>query len=427
MARAVNISPFSSYTILPLTSSWSTDEQHSSSTMPPQSFGGSSAKMLLAALILVMIIVTTVGNALVCLAVLLVRKLKHPQNFLLVSLAVADFFVGLVVMPLALIDLMFDRWPLGRFMCTFYTTADLTLCTASIVNLCAISVDRYLVISRPLRYSAQRTSKRILSYIFTVWIIATIVAFSSHIIANLLDDGDSDSTGTCQVIQHFGYQIYATIISFYGPTFIMVILNVKIWRAAKRLAAQDRLMSHCNSIDVTDKHRNGSSQENTDLLNEKEVNGNTKSERTNSTNSRIFKLERKYLHRPSAFFTAVKGPLIRHNEKSECKARKTLGVIMSVFIICWLPFFSFAILKSCLGVRIPGWLDLLALWLGYSNSTLNPLIYCKYNKEFRIPFREMLAFRCSTLQTVMRQQSFTSRYGPPVSRRKDSQNEVSDV
>ncbi|VDP13323.1 unnamed protein product [Heligmosomoides polygyrus] len=47
-------------------------------------------------------------------------------------------------------------------------------------------------------------------------------------------------------------------------------------------------------------------------------------------------------------------------------------------------------------------------------ATLNPAIYCKYNKDFRIPFREMLACRCATLQHVMRQQSFTSRYGPTV-------------
>ncbi|PIO77602.1 hypothetical protein TELCIR_00309 [Teladorsagia circumcincta] len=61
------------------------------------------------------------------------------------------------------------------------------------------------------------------------------------------------------------------------------------------------------------------------------------------------------------------------------------------------------------------------------SSTLNPAIYCKYNKDFRVPFREMLACRCATLQNVMRQQSFTSRYGPTVARRNDSQPECSDV
>ena len=53
----------------------------------------------------------------------------------------------------------------------------------------------------------------------------------------------SSNNFSFQVIQHMGYQIYATIISFYLPTLIMIILNVKIWRAAKRLARQDRVMS----------------------------------------------------------------------------------------------------------------------------------------------------------------------------------------
>ncbi|VDM41310.1 unnamed protein product [Toxocara canis] len=98
-------------------------------------------------------------------------------------------------------------------------------------------------------------------------------------------------------------------------------------------------------------------------------------------------------------------------ERGEGKARKTLGVIMSVFIFCWVPFFLIALLKPY-GVIPPRWLDHLVLWLGYSNSLLNPLIYCKYNREFRVPFREMLCCRFRTLQSVMRRESFTSKFGP---------------
>ncbi|VDM74522.1 unnamed protein product [Strongylus vulgaris] len=342
------------YTILPLTHDpWPHDVKDLHSSAPHISSYSSSVllKALLAIFVLVMIIVTVVGNALVCLAVILVRKLQQPANFLIISLAIADFFVGMLVMPLALVDLLFPVWPLGRSMCKLWTTADLTLCTASIVSLCAISVDRYLVITRPLRYSAKRTTTRMLVYIAVVWVIAAVVSLSSHIIANLLDSQETDGR-VCQVIQHYAYQIYATIISFYGPTLIMLILYVQIWRAAKRIARKDH--DQTTHLHVEDKM----GKDHMDLIAE-----------TQQSLKIVKNDHRGYLHRPSALFHAVKVPLIRQNDRNECKARKTLGVIMSVFIICWLPFFSLALLKSCFG-PVPYWLDVFTLWLGYSNRYL---------------------------------------------------------
>lgn len=141
-----------------------------------------------------MIIATLVGNALVIIAVLIVRKLKQPCNLLLVSLAVSDFCVGLIVMPIAVIDIFYENWILGEIICRLWTSADLTLCTASIINLCMISVDRYCAVSRPLRYATQRTTRRILSYIAIVWIVALIVSISPIVIwpAKHIE-------GTCQV------------------------------------------------------------------------------------------------------------------------------------------------------------------------------------------------------------------------------------
>uniref|UniRef100_A0AC35F857 G-protein coupled receptors family 1 profile domain-containing protein n=1 Tax=Panagrolaimus sp. PS1159 TaxID=55785 RepID=A0AC35F857_9BILA len=99
-------------------------------------------------------------------------------------------------------------------------------------------------------------------------------------------------------------------------------------------------------------------------------------------------------------------------EKYEDKALKTLGIIMSVFIICWLPFFILALLKSQILINgIPKWVDALTLWLGYFNSMLNPLIYCKFNRDFRLPFREMLCCRFYTIQNVVRRESYKSQFG----------------
>lgn len=66
------------------------------------------------------IVVTIVGNVLVCIAVCLVRKLRRPCNYLLVSLAVSDLCVALLVMPMALLYLILGKWPFGTFMCDLW-------------------------------------------------------------------------------------------------------------------------------------------------------------------------------------------------------------------------------------------------------------------------------------------------------------------
>uniref|UniRef100_A0A0R3RSZ3 G_PROTEIN_RECEP_F1_2 domain-containing protein n=1 Tax=Elaeophora elaphi TaxID=1147741 RepID=A0A0R3RSZ3_9BILA len=356
------------------------------------SFDKAATVAIICLLIGAMIVATLVGNSLLIMAVLLVRKLKiQPANYLFVSLAVADFCVGLLVMPIALIDLLTDRWILGGVVCRFWTSADLTLCTASIVNLCMISVDRYCAVSQPLRYAAQRTRQRIFCYVIIVWILSLIVSISPLIIWPA-----KNIEGKCQVNQNPVYQIYATMIAFYGPTCIMIILYAKMWLAAKRLAKRDRMLTIGTNGNV-----NGTSL--------------AKSRSTTSLSDPLNRNNRQQYHHYHHSSTILQKTSMVHNqkfqEKSEGKARKTLGIMMSVFVICWLPFFLLAVLKPQ-GFLPPSWLDHLALWLGYSNSLMNPLIYCKHNREFRVPIREMLCCRFRTLHSVMRKESFTSKYGP---------------
>ncbi|KAF8355672.1 ser-7 [Pristionchus pacificus] len=358
-------------------------------------------KILIVIVVVIMIICTMAGNAMVCLAVLLVRTLKQPPNFLLVSLAVADFFVGCIVMPLGLTQLLTENntWILPSFLCGVYTVLDLALCTASIVNLCMISVDRYLAISRPLRYSAQRTTKRILYYIAVVWIAAAIVSLSSITFLIMKEETvkTEETKETCDVPQDMYYQIGATIIAFYAPTIIMVIVYVKIWRAAKRLAMQDKILGVESYVNKAIPDRIP--------LPDKRV----------SSSSQTSEGERKLLHRPSFILHNLKFHHARnsteHSQRSENKAQKTLGVMMGIYIVCWLPFFVRALYCALRGVHPDTKFDLVVLWLGYSNSMLNPMIYCKYNKEFRVPFREMLCCRFSTLQNVMRHEEFNNKFG----------------
>jgi len=122
------------------------------------------------------ILVTFAGNVLVCLSVIKVRKLRHPSNYLLISLAISDLCVACVVMPFGLYQSINDKWQLGRLLCNVYVVSDVTSCTASILNLCVISIDRYLAITRPLTYCVKRTTRLMLILIAFVWICACLIS-----------------------------------------------------------------------------------------------------------------------------------------------------------------------------------------------------------------------------------------------------------
>ncbi|XP_053964877.1 5-hydroxytryptamine receptor 2B-like [Anastrepha ludens] len=86
--------------------------------------------------------------------------------------------------------------------------------------------------------------------------------------------------------------------------------------------------------------------------------------------------------------------------KRERKAGQTLAIITGAFAVCWLPFFVMALLLSlCKECHINAVLASLFLWLGYFNSTLNPIIYTIFNPEFRRAFQRILCGRKRTLHS----------------------------
>ena len=99
---------------------------------------------------------------------------------------------------------------------------------------------------------------------------------------------------------------------------------------------------------------------------------------------------------------------------------KTLGVIMGAFTVCWLPFFILALVRPfcqeyiCCKA-IPDWLTSVFLWLGFTNSFLNPIIYARFNRDFRTPFKEILLCRCRDIDRRLRNESYTAQYGTAVS------------
>lgn len=77
--------------------------------------------------------------------------------------------------------------------------------------------------------------------------------------------------------------------------------------------------------------------------------------------------------------------------KRERKAAKTLAIVTGAFIACWLPFFILALLMPIFSDwTFDPHLVSFFLWLGYFNSTLNPIIYTVFSPEFRQAFQRIL-------------------------------------
>jgi 5-hydroxytryptamine receptor 7 len=138
-------------------------------------------------------ILTIMGNLVVILTVCFVRKLQTASNILIVSLAVSDILVGLIIMPLAMGILTFhfnpinlssfilvpeiaNRWILGSIMCDIWTSTDVLLCSSSILNFLVISIDRYFIIKHPFKYAPMRTVKLLSLMITGVWILSALVS-----------------------------------------------------------------------------------------------------------------------------------------------------------------------------------------------------------------------------------------------------------
>ncbi|KAK5851546.1 hypothetical protein PBY51_023093 [Eleginops maclovinus] len=177
-----------------------------------------------------MMLLTIVGNILVIIAVLTSRSLKGPQNLFLVSLAAADILVATLIIPFSLANELQGYWAFSSVWCEIYLALDVLFCTSSIVHLCAIALDRYLSISRPVTYGAKRTPSRIKAAIIVVWLISAVISFPPLLSLDKSEGGEE----VCELNNERWYILYSTIGSFFAPCVIMILVYVRIYQIAKQ-------------------------------------------------------------------------------------------------------------------------------------------------------------------------------------------------
>lgn len=190
--------------------------------------------------------ITIVGNILVIVSFRVNPLLRTVSNYFLLSLAVADLILGTISMNLYTTYILIGRWTLGNLACDVWLAVDYVASNASVMNLLAISFDRYLSVTRPLTYRVRRTTKRAALLIALAWGVSFIlwapaILFWQHIVGQRMVPEDQCSIQfLSQPVITFG----TAIAAFYLPVSVMVALYWKVYRETERRSQQlARLMA----------------------------------------------------------------------------------------------------------------------------------------------------------------------------------------
>nr|CAD7577733.1 unnamed protein product [Timema californicum] len=119
------------------------------------------------------------------------------------------------------------KWVLDWLLCDIWISLDVLLCTASILSLCAISIDRYLAITQPLNYSRKIRSKRLaMIMILAVWMVAA--AITCPPILGWYDKDRHINSTSCTYNQNVGYVVFSAMGSFFIPLIVMLYVYARI-------------------------------------------------------------------------------------------------------------------------------------------------------------------------------------------------------
>ncbi|XP_007445027.1 5-hydroxytryptamine receptor 6, partial [Python bivittatus] len=261
-----------------------------------------------AAFLCFVILLTMVGNLALILLIFSQRLLRNTSNFFLVSLFMSDLMVGLVVMPPAMLNQLYGRWVLDGAFCSVWFSFDVMCTSASILNLCVISLDRYLLIISPLKYKLRMTSGRAFWLILATWTLAALVSFlpikmgwhELEFDRHPLNVTRQLEEEQCRLLVSLPYALIASGLTFFLPSAAILFTYCRILLAARKQAIQVASLTNKAAGEPPPQVPHDQSQP------------------TGASDNR--KLANKHSRRA-------------------LKASLTLGVLLGMFFVAWLPFF----------------------------------------------------------------------------------------
>lgn len=272
----------------------------------------------------VVILVSVTANSLVCLVVKKQRSLHTVFYSFLVSLSISDLLHAALKMPTTLMSTLHIRWYPHTSFCYITTPFGVLFGAATVFNLCAVALNQFFIIVKPLHYPMVMTARHAGHVIAGLWTGSIAISLPPMFWRSADTICKSGAVSNDNYISEVLYLSALWTFVVIIPSFVMGISYTKIFLVAR--------------------HQIFKMREDT------EFNGGLRASRS---------------------------------RKKEFRAAGLLALVGGVFIFCWLPFFIVQTLHKFSSAKIAPFYFRLFLCVMYSKSAINPLLYTALNKELR--------------------------------------------
>lgn len=313
-----------------------------------------SAVILTAVLMIIVDITTIIGNAFVIGALVKINALKTvANNQAVISLAVADILVGLLVMPCAIDSVVAGKWRCGHLYGKVNAFGYFSFCLSSIMHLALLSFDRYIAISRPLIYSYAVTKKKARVTCLILWICSTVWALPPL----------------------FGVTSYKCIISYLGKCLEKdwlysegaVVFTASVVSGTYGVAVLVMVFAYAKIYVEISKQA-------------ERLSFTVKQLRTNGNS----------------------GVIIRTHASAK-KGALTVLIVIGSYVACWSPFCFLLFTQMAHGKTTGGpTADIVTIFIGFAKSACNPFIYSVRYRVFRETVKRMVVRKRYRIQSSFR-------------------------
>lgn len=388
-----------------------------------------------------LVVINMLANGAILIIFCKTKSIRKCRNIYILSLAVADLFIGLS-MPFSIVETLNKRWILSQSLCSMYLVLRYSLFFISILNIILLTVDRWWSINFPFSYRVRQSRRTAIILVVLCWIISFTfhipsVIFWESISAtkdNLTHINREESYCNAPFEGNFIFTLCVSLFEFIIPLVLLFVLNIGIYIKLLRRRNTKKIRRSMSTSDTylifnrkssSDSSKSGNSEETperatflTGIKHDKKrfsvvFHNSRKYSMVNHKVAKSGLLSKNVSGRRRSLDTAMlMGGIKNRNSgqrqsfptrkqsddivkdfllRQDKKAILSLGLLALVAFVCWTPFSVTTVVKAWNPQCIPDWITLFLYWILAANSAINPFLYGIGNSDFRKVLRSWVS------------------------------------